>query len=152
MVDHAWAHFTCGSAALTDKHTHAVTHRSRPAEPRGKWEQRSTQAHSATAALICPALSQTRTLSLTGPDTCSTLTSSHTPAQGHPAPPFTRMINTSFTDVNSTANQLQPSWLLMQIQEYQPIESEPVICRKLGCNYKRSLRRIVLQQRFPDAG
>lgn len=101
---------------LWQTNTHSLVHRSRPAEPQGKWEQRSTQAHSATAALICPPLSQTRTLSLTDPDTCSTLTSTHTPAQGHTSPPYSRILITSFTDGNSALQiNLKPSWLHMQI-------------------------------------
>ncbi len=125
-------------------------HRSWPAEPQGKWEQRSTQAHSATAALICPPLSQTRTLSLMDPDTCSTLTSTHTPAQGHTSPPYSRILITSFTDGDSTLQiNLKPSWLHMQIynNNNNNIQSKPIIFRKLRWNYKLLFENEALEEK-----
>lgn len=134
---------------LWQTNTHSLVHRSRPAEPQGKWEQRSTQAHSATAALICPPLSQTRTLSLTDPDTCSTLTSTHTPAQGHTSPPYSRILITSFTDGNSALQiNLKPSWLHMQIYKNNNTytQSKPIIFKKLRWNYKLLFENEALEE------
>jgi len=77
---------------LTDKHTHALSRRSRP-----HWTSREMRAeiHSSSVCTDPPvALSNTHAY----PDGPRHMFNTHTAAQGHTPPAFTRILNTSFTD------------------------------------------------------